>query len=245
MKVEVVSQPDIIYLNKACKVSQTNTLVAFVTSKEEEEKKRNALIEKERVRLWSKVYDCSYSKSAEKVDADFNTAIWTSNYSGQPIPKEEMKEWVSSTVTRILELSKTISKKPRVLEIGCGTGLLLYSLLPHVESYVGTDISEEAIELIQQNCIGKKDAFKVQLFVADADDLSGLPAQQYDIIVINSVIQYFPSADYLLSVINGLQSRLSSSGSIFIGDVICFPLSDSFYYETQFEKAKPDTTTDE
>jgi ubiquinone/menaquinone biosynthesis C-methylase UbiE len=245
-EVESVSSPsNILYHNKECKVNRTNTLVAFITSKEEKEKKCNALIEKERVRLWSKVYDCSYSKSAEELDPDFNTGIWTSNYSGKPVPKEQMKEWVSNTVKRILEINETPFKKPSILEIGCGTGLLLYALLPHVESYVGTDISEEAIDLIQQNCIGKKDASKIHLFVADADDLSGLPDQQYDIIVINSVIQYFPSADYLLSVIKGLQSFLSPNGSIFIGDVLCFPLSHAFYYETQFAKAKPDITVEE
>src|SRR6478672_10781011 len=102
MKAETIltSQSNILLRYKECKVNRTSTLQAFVTSKEEEEKKRNALIEKERVRLWSRVYDSSYSKSAEEqVDPDFNTAIWTSNYSEKPIPVEQMKEWVSNTVT--------------------------------------------------------------------------------------------------------------------------------------------------
>ncbi|HET6225805.1 MAG TPA: class I SAM-dependent methyltransferase, partial [Bacteroidia bacterium] len=87
-------------------------------------------------------------------------------------------------------------------------------------------------------------ASKLTLYVADADDLSGLPSEQFDIIIINSVIQYFPSADYFLSVIDGLKPFLSSTGVIFIGDVICFPLCNAFNYETQFAKASPDDTVE-
>jgi len=238
-------QSNVIFLNKECKVTKAKKLVAFVASKEEKEKNHTSAVEKERVRLWSKVYDSSYSKSVEKkVDADFNADIWKSNYSGEPIPIEQMKEWVSSTVQRILETHKNSLRKPKILEIGCGTGLLLYPLLPHVEAYVGTDISEEAIDLIAENCSTKKDASKLKLYVADADDLSGLPSGQFDIIIINSVVQYFPSADYFLSVIDGLKPFLSSSGVIFIGDVICFPLCNAFNYETQFAKASTDTTVE-
>lgn len=236
------SQPTILY--SSLKQKKNNEVVVFITSKEEDEKKENALVEKEKVRLWSKVYDLSYSKSIdENVDPDFNTAIWTNNYTAnEHIPTAQMKEWVFCTVQRILEQNKHQLNETKILEIGCGTGLLLYSLLPHVKEYVATDISEEAIELIQENCKGKKGASKLKLFVADADDLSGLPEQQYDIIVINSVVQYFPSADYLLTVITGLQPYLKKGGSIFIGDVICYPLRNSFYYETHFSRATSDTT---
>ncbi|HET6225265.1 MAG TPA: hypothetical protein VFF27_03235, partial [Bacteroidia bacterium] len=136
--VPTYPQSNILFLNKECKVTKANKLVAFVTSTEKKEKEHTSAVEKERVRLWSKVYDSSYSKSVEKkVNADFNADIWKSNYSGEPIPIEQMKEWVSSTVQRILETHKNSSRKPKILEIGCGTGLLLYSLLPHVEAYVG------------------------------------------------------------------------------------------------------------
>lgn len=217
-----------------------NDCIAFVTLHTSDEK--NTLhAEKEKVRQWAKVYDIGYAKNIDEIDPEFNTAIWTSNYSDEPIPQEQMKEWVSTTVQRILELSPDRSKAPSVLEIGCGTGLLLYSLLPNLSRYVGIDNSEEAVQLIQRTCAGKKNAEHVKLFVADADDLSALPPDQFDIIVINSVAQYFPSVEYLISVISGLQRFTHAQSQIFIGDVNCYPVLEAFQAETQLSKADADT----
>ncbi len=60
---------------------------------------------------------------------------WNSSYTDDPIPLEEMVEWRSATVDRILALQPR-----RVLEIGAGSGLLLSQIAPHCEHYVGTDI---------------------------------------------------------------------------------------------------------
>lgn len=217
-----------------------NDCVAFVTLHAADEK--NVMhAEKEKVRQWAKVYDIGYAKNIDEIDPEFNTAIWTSNYTDDPIPQEQMKEWVATTVQRILELRPDPSKAPAILEIGCGTGLLLYSLLPHLSRYVGIDNSEEAVQLIQRTCAGKKNSEHVKLFVADADDLSALPPDQFDIIVINSVAQYFPSVEYLISVISGLKRFIHEHTRIFIGDVNCYPLLEAFQAETQLSKADAGT----
>jgi cyclopropane fatty-acyl-phospholipid synthase-like methyltransferase len=43
-----------------------------------------------------------------------------------------MQEWVDRTVERILSL-----QPQRVLEIGCGMGLLLFRIAPHCSYYFG------------------------------------------------------------------------------------------------------------
>ncbi len=45
---------------------------------------------------------------------------WNSSYTDDPIPLEEMVEWRSATVDRIMAL-----RPRRVLEIGAGSGLVL------------------------------------------------------------------------------------------------------------------------
>lgn len=132
-----------------------NDRIAFVTLHPTDEK-NTMTAEKEKVRQWAKVYDIGYARNIDEIDPEFNTAIWTSNYTDEPIPPEQMKEWVATTVQRILENHPDPVKAPAILEIGCGTGLLLYSLLPHVSRYVGIDNSEEAVQLIQRTCAGKK-----------------------------------------------------------------------------------------
>jgi methylase of polypeptide subunit release factors len=38
-----------------------------------------------------------------------------------------------------------------VLEIGCGSGLLLFRLAPHCAQYHGTDLSQKAIDYLKAN----------------------------------------------------------------------------------------------
>ena len=58
-------------------------------------------------------------------DPTFDTSGWNDSYTGEPIPPTQMREWVDGTVARIRGLAPR-----RVLEIGCGTGLLLFRVAP-------------------------------------------------------------------------------------------------------------------
>ena len=66
---------------------------------------------------------------------------WNSSYTGEPIPLEEMVEWRSATVDRIMALQPR-----RVLEIGAGSGLLLSQIAPQCEHYVATDMSAAVVD---------------------------------------------------------------------------------------------------
>ena len=81
------------------------------------------------------------SRRRGRADPTFNIAGWNSSYTGEPIPAEEMREWV--------ERHRRADPRPlaprRVLEIGCGTGLLLFRVAPRCERYLGTDFSASAL----------------------------------------------------------------------------------------------------
>ena len=66
----------------------------------------------------------------------FDIIGWNSSYTGEPIPAEEMRIWVEQTTARLRAL---LRGSDRVLEIGCGTGMLLGRLAGSCESYVGLD----------------------------------------------------------------------------------------------------------
>src|SRR5206468_1121365 len=75
----------------------------------------------ERVLQWQEVWDETYSQELAHEDPTFNLSGWNSSYTGLPLPAEEMREWVDQAVARVRSLEPS-----RVLEIGCGVGLLLF-----------------------------------------------------------------------------------------------------------------------
>ncbi|MFF2625665.1 amino acid adenylation domain-containing protein [Kitasatospora griseola] len=162
---------------------------------------------------WEATYETLYGdEDAVGFGADFSG--WNSSYTGGPIPLGEMHEWQAATVGRILAL-----EPGNVLEIGVGTGLLLSELLPHVESYWATDFSASVIDRLTRQLRDTEWAGRTHLSTRGADDFEGLPAGHFDTVVINSVIQYFPSGDYLSRVLEGALALLRPGGRIFVGDV--------------------------
>jgi amino acid adenylation domain-containing protein len=188
------------------------------------------------VTLWETLFDQTYSQDRAEA-LTFNIAGWQSSYTGQPIASEEMREWVDETVTRIMAL-----KPQRVLEIGCGTGLLLARIAPHCERYIGTDFSETALNHTRQMCEQLDHLGHVTLHNRLADDFGGFEANQFDIVILNSVVQYFPDINYLERVIAGALHVLKTGGFVFIGDVRLYDLLETFHTSVQLYQAD-DTLT--
>ncbi|MFJ6615919.1 amino acid adenylation domain-containing protein, partial [Streptomyces sp. NPDC091289] len=175
---------------------------------------RDTEAEESQVREWEEAYDALYGDpGSDTLGEDFG--IWRSTYTGAPIPLEEMREWRAATVERILA-----DRPRRVLEIGVGTGLILAHVAPHCESYWGTDLSASVVERLRHQVTGQSGlAERVTLTAQPAHDTDGLPTGAFDTVVLNSVVQYFPSADYLTEVLGKVRALLAPGGRVFIGDV--------------------------
>jgi len=185
----------------------------------------------EHVAEWQDLYDQTYEQDAGG-DAGFNITGWNSSYTGQAIPAVQMQEWVDATVARIA------SREPhRVLEIGCGTGLLLARLAADCEAFVGTDFSATALDQVRKLMAQRKDLGHVQLLRRLADDFTGIEAQSFDTVIINSVVQYFPSIEYLKKVIDGAVGAVKPGGRVFVGDVRNLPLLKGFQASVQCYRA--------
>ena len=71
-----------------------------------------------------------------------------------------------------------------------------------------------------------------------ADDFGGIPPREFDTVVLNSVVQYFPSVDYLLRVLEGAVEAVSDGGAVFVGDVRSLPLLEALHLSVELERAK-------
>ena len=192
---------------------------------------------------WQTIYEDSYRQSQSTTDdPTFNISGWNSSYTGQAIPPAEMREWVDQTVSRILG-----NQPPqRVLEIGCGSGLLLFRVAKHCQEYWGADYSAATINNLEHLCSTIEGLEgKVKLLHRTADDFTGIPQATFDRVVINSVVQYFPSVDYLLQVIAGAVKTIADQGKIFLGDIRSLPLVEPYHAAVQLARAEANKTLEQ
>ncbi|HWX42056.1 MAG TPA: amino acid adenylation domain-containing protein, partial [Blastocatellia bacterium] len=200
-----------------------------------------AQIQTSRVSHWRMLYDETYGRTPSEADLANTFAGWNSSYTGLPIPEDEMREWRDATVERILALSPS-----RVLEIGCGSGLLLLKVAPHCTRYLGTDFSKVSLDALQRELITRGDKFSnVRLVERMADDFEGIEAGAFDTVIINSVVQYFPDLDYLLRVLQGAVKSLSAGGLIFLGDLRNVRLLEAFHVSVQLHQSPPSVSAAE
>ncbi|HTQ80408.1 MAG TPA: amino acid adenylation domain-containing protein, partial [Thermoanaerobaculia bacterium] len=203
-------------------------LVAYIVRDQERGRTAAAEESREQVAQWQALYEETYGRSQKRgtAEATFDIEGWNSSYSGRPIPEEEMREWVERTAESILALAPR-----RVIEVGCGTGLLLFRLAAHTESYLGTDFSRVALDGIRQR-LAEPGAHLPQVALREgaADDWSGVPNGAADLVILNSVVQYFPDVDYLVRVLRGAVASTAgiagtgTGGRVFVGDVRSRPL---------------------
>ncbi|HLP61975.1 MAG TPA: amino acid adenylation domain-containing protein, partial [Candidatus Deferrimicrobium sp.] len=171
----------------------------------EEEAEENQLMSR---KLWEYVGETS-------VD-EVTGGGWNSSYTGEPIPNEEMDEYGDNILKKLEPL---FHPKMRVLEIGVASGISMYRIAPRVGLYYGTDLSGVIIE--KNNRRVKEEGHKnIKLMRAAAHEIDRLDEKDFDLIIINSVIQCFHGHNYLRNVIRKAIDLVGSRGYLFIGDIM-------------------------
>ncbi|HTG31297.1 MAG TPA: non-ribosomal peptide synthase/polyketide synthase, partial [Thermoanaerobaculia bacterium] len=213
-------------------------LVAYVVPHPDGEAEPAGQIAQQHIANWRDLYEETYGKTSdvdEAGDPTFNLQGWNSSYTGEPIPAVEMGEWVETTVDRLLALPHR-----RVLEVGCGTGLLLFRVAPRAERYRGTDFSAVALGYVRRQVEKPGSGLAhVELDRRMADDWNGVVPGGFDLVVLNSVVQYFPDVDYLVRVLEGAVQAVAPDGVIFVGDVRSLPLLQAFHTAVELHLAPP------
>ncbi|MCP4489854.1 MAG: methyltransferase domain-containing protein [Gammaproteobacteria bacterium] len=170
--------------------------------------------EKNLVKDWQNVFD-EYFKYPQKgvKNLCFNTSGWIDSIHHDLIPESHMKEWLDNIVWQILSF-----KPSNVLEIGCGSGLIFSKIAASIKIYYGIDISNACIEHVRSVAeeLGLKSNATFQ--VGEATEISS-DSEVYDMAIMNSVVQYFPSIDYFEEVLTNISKFMAPGGHVFIGDI--------------------------
>ncbi|RVX41388.1 ubiquinone/menaquinone biosynthesis C-methylase UbiE [Nonomuraea polychroma] len=171
----------------------------------------------EHLEHWGEVYDWTYRSGEGTHRADLDLSGWRATDTGEPLPADHMAEWADRTAELVLR-----HQPSRVLELGCGTGMLLHRLHPHLKAYVGTDIAGHVVTRLDG--LGLPGVTVVR---AAAHEINGAAVrtalatmgERPDCVLLNSVTQCFPSVDYLAAVLRDAIDLVVPGGTVIVGDV--------------------------
>jgi amino acid adenylation domain-containing protein/non-ribosomal peptide synthase protein (TIGR01720 family) len=141
---------------------------------------------------------------------------WNSSYTGAPIPTEEMDEYGDNILKKLEPL---LTGDMRILEIGCASGITMYRLAPRVGLYYGIDLSSAIIEKNRQR-IEEEGHGNIKLCRLAAHEIDQLAEANFDLVILNSVIQCFNGHNYLRKVLQKAIELVGDTGYIFIGDIM-------------------------
>jgi len=152
----------------------------------------------------------------QKAADDIEGGGWNSSYTGESFTKEEMDEYGDNVLKKLMPY---LTKDKRVLEIGCASGISMYRIAPSVKLYYGTDLSSSIIERDRRRN-AENSITNIGLKALAAHEIDSLEEKDFDIVIINSVIQMFPGHNYLRMVIEKVLSLMTDRGLLFIGDIM-------------------------
>jgi ubiquinone/menaquinone biosynthesis C-methylase UbiE len=124
----------------------------------------------------------------------------------------------------LLRLRGLVSRKSRVLEIGCGIGRFAEALAPEVQSFRGIDISKSMIRIARQRC---GNLANVAFSVTSGHDLHEHVDESFDLVL---AVDSFP---YIVATQSGLaELHIKESARVLTpgGDLVIF----NFAYEEVF-----------
>lgn len=186
---------------------------------------RNELMRKE---LWDHVGNASTDL--------ISGGGWMSSYTGEYFSNQEMEEYSENTY---LKLKKYLRKDARVLEIGCSSGLTMFKVAPEVGMYLGVDLSSSILARTQQ-VVNEKGLKNIKLECLSADQVDSISENDFDIIIINSVVQSFNGHNYLWNVIKKITDKVSDKGIIFFGDIMDADKQEALVHDLQeFQRNNP------
>jgi 2-polyprenyl-3-methyl-5-hydroxy-6-metoxy-1,4-benzoquinol methylase len=143
--------------------------------------------------------------STEKRDFDKDAAKWDENPG-----RLKMAEAVFNTINSNLKLTKSM----RILDFGCGTGLLSLRLLPLVNSVTGADSSRGMLDVLNSK-IADQNLQNIKTLLIDIDKDEHLTGE-YDVVTSSMTMHHIKNPVQLLKQFHSI---LTPGGFLCIADL--------------------------
>lgn len=137
-------------------------------------------------------------------------------FNNEPFSQDEVREFADNVY---IKLKDYLDHNKTVLEIGCASGITMSRLLPYSKFYFGIDMASVSLKKNKARA-KERNIDNVEFIQCEANKIANLSIPKIDIVIINSVVQYFPGINYLLDVVLQSTTLLRGDGIIYIGDVL-------------------------
>src|SRR6185369_2797721 len=105
------------------------------------------------------------------------------------------------------------------LEIGCGSGLIMFELAPHTGLYVGLDPSD-ATQTQNLKRLTEKGSDRIKLVTGFAGEIDTMfEPESFDVIVMASTAQFFPGPNYFEAVLEKSLKLPAPGGALLLCDI--------------------------
>ena len=161
---------------------------------------------------------------------------WKNSYTGEYFSDEEMKEYADDVYEKLKDY---LHNDTVCLEIGCASGLTMYRIAPYCKKYIGTDQANKNLE-INKKVNDDSGIANIELIQCRADEIDRKSVGNVDIVIFNSVCQYFDDEQYMLDVFEKCAALIPEEGVIYYGDIRDADLLGEYKKSLYEYKAKDD-----
>ena len=167
---------------------------------------------------------------------DISGGGWRSSFTGEWLSREVMDEYGDNARRK---LEPFCNANTRILEIGCASGISMFRIAPKVAYYCGTELGQDILRWSESEA-KRRNLNNIKLEYLAGHQIDRLTEGDFNIVIINSVVQCFSGHNYLRDVLRKAIDKMSDQGIFFLGNLWDQDLKTTF--EKDLEKFARENT---
>ena len=129
--------------------------------------------------------------------------------------EKPMRVALARRVAEAIQQAVPLAATMRVLEYGCGTGMISRALSPHVARITAVDTSPQMLEVLRQKA-GEEKITNIETLVHDLSS-EPLPLKEFDLVMSSMTLHHIPDTEALL---RGFFTILKPGGYLAVADLV-------------------------